>query len=310
MRVDLRPAIRLGLCCINSELREKDIFCSRTMPRRTFSVDRARELALRNLDDAVRMMEWNAAHGIHVFRLSSDILPHFTDPETEKYSLDFAREKLEEVGKAAVRFGQRLTMHPGQFNQVGAVSQEVFEKTAADLAMHADLLDGMGTDPNESVLCVHGGGVYGDKSGTIGRWIRQFDELPAKVRRRLAIENCEKCYSPHDCLCIAERCGIPMILDSHHEACYRMLHPSEAAFEVEDMIPQILDTWRGVPLFHVSDQRPGARVGAHSDFVERLPGYMLDVPDLYGSPLDVEVEAKAKEKAIAKLYETHKNLVI
>jgi UV DNA damage repair endonuclease len=51
----------------------------------------------------------------------------------------------------------------------------VFEKTAADLAMHADLLDGMGTDPNESVLCVHGGGVYGDKSGTIERWIRQFE---------------------------------------------------------------------------------------------------------------------------------------
>ena len=35
--------IRLGLCCINTELRKRDIFCSRTMIRKNFKVKKAEE---------------------------------------------------------------------------------------------------------------------------------------------------------------------------------------------------------------------------------------------------------------------------
>lgn len=297
--------IQLGLCCINTVLRKEGIFCSRSLIRNTFTVEKAKKLALQNLDDAITMMKWNHENGIHVFRLSSDIFPHFTDSETEPYSMEFAKSKLAEVGQAAVRYNQRLTMHPGQFNQIGAVSRDVFEKTVADLSMHADILDGMNTDPRSSILCIHGGGLYGDKEQTIERWVRQFDELPTKVKRRIAIENCEKCYSTHDCLCLAERCGIPMILDSHHEVCYRMLHPSQIVPEIEDLIPQIVETWKSTPLFHISEQRPDARIGAHSDFIETIPSYMLNLPDEHNSNVDIEVEAKQKEQAIQRLYKKY-----
>jgi UV DNA damage endonuclease len=295
-------SIRLGLCCLNTDLRKKGIFCSRTTPRSHFTVDRAKSLALQNLADADTMMRWNRAHGISHFRLSSDIFPHYTDTETESYDMSFADDALRRLGECANSCTQRITMHPGQFNQIGATSRDVFEKTVADLSMHADILDRMGTDPQQSILCIHGGGLYGDKEQTLHRWVRQFDEMPTKVKRRIAIECCEKCYSVEDCLHLAEECKIPMILDTHHDKCYRMLHPDHDLEPVEEYLPEIVETWRGVaPIFHVSEQRPGARVGAHSDYIENIPRYLLSLPDEIRMDIAIEVEAKEKEKAIFQL---------
>ena len=56
-----------------------------------------------------------------------------------------------------------------------------FERTVKDLKYHADVLDimGMGKD---SVIVIHGGGVYGDKEKTIDRWINNFNKLPKNER--------------------------------------------------------------------------------------------------------------------------------
>ena len=294
--------VRLGLCCLNTDLRKKGIFCSRTTPRSHYTVDRAKSLSLKNIEDAGTMIQWNRAHGISHFRISSDIFPHFTDTEVESYDLSFADAALKKLGDTSRSCFQRITMHPGQYNQIGANKQEVFDKTVADLSMHAAILDKMGTDPNESILCIHGGGLYGDKEQTVHRWIRQYDDLPAPVKRRIAIECCENCYSVKDCLHIADECKIPMILDTHHDTCYRQLHANHGLDPVEDYLPHIVDTWRGVsPIFHISEQRPGARVGAHSDYIETIPQYLLDLPYVIGKDIAIEVEAKQKELAIFQL---------
>ncbi len=304
--------IRLGLCCLNTELREKNIFSSRTMIRKNFSVKKAHELALKNIEDIGKMAKWNHENNIHVFRISSDIFPHFTDDETEPYTIDFALDALKKAGDLCKTYGQRITMHPGQYNQVGAKDKRVFRNTINDLKMHADILDAMGMD-KDSVLCVHGGGVYGNKKETIDRWIKQFKDLPQNVQSRLAIENCERCYSIVDCLEIAEACSIPLIFDCHHYDCYNISSEQKDEIDMIDMIDiddymdRIVDTWdkRGIrPLFHVSQQRDGARLGTHSDFIEKLPEYYLSFPERYGN-LDIEIEAKLKEQAIFKLYKIY-----
>lgn len=301
-------SIQLGLCCLNTELRKKNIFCSRTVIRDNFTVEKAKKLALQNLKDAATMIEWNASHHIHHFRLSSDIFPHFTDDVTESYTMDFAQEELTRIGQLAKKFNQRITMHPGQFNQIGALTPGVFKKTIDDLSMHAEILDRMDTNPDESILCIHGGGVYGDKKKTVERWIEQFHTLPQAVKRRVAIECCEKCYSIDDCLKIAKACSIPMILDTHHDKCYRQLHPTERLKPIEDYIPAVLATWKAIPIFHISEQRPDARVGAHSDFIKEIPHYLLEIPQKYGRTIAIEVEAKMKELAIQQLYKTYPEL--
>ncbi len=300
--------IRLGLCCINTELRKKNIFCSRTLIRSTFTVEKAKELALKNIEDLGKLAEWNAKNNIFVFRISSDIFPHFTDEKTEEYTLDFAKDALEKAGEICRKYKQRITMHPGQYNQVGAKEQKVLNSTIKDLKMHADVLDIMGMD-NDSVICVHGGGVYGDIDKTTERWIKQYRQLPENVQRRLAIENCERCYSIVDCLKIADACNIPLIFDSHHYDCYNLINKTK--IPIEHYMDSIVETWkrRGIrPLFHVSEQREDAKIGAHSDFIEKLPHYYLSFPEKYGD-LDIEIEAKLKEQAIFRLYEIYPFLV-
>lgn len=304
----VRGKISLGLCCINTELREqkKPVFCSRSTVRRTFTVEKATQLALQNISDISRLIEWNSRNSINHLRLSSDIFPHFTDPETEPYSLDFAAEPLRAAGECARCHNHRLTMHPGQFSQVGTGKSDVFEKTVKDLKMHADILDYMNADERGSI-CIHGGGVYGDKEATIRRWIDQFDELPRNVKNRLAIEHCEYAYNVRDCLTIASACNIPLIHDTHHYTCYNLIHPEEKVEPIEDMMDEIVESWRGsTPVFHISEQADGKRIGAHSDYVDEIPNYVLRVPLDYNVNLSVELEAKMKEKAIQHLKKRYK----
>ena len=303
--------IRLGLCCINTVLRKENIFCSRSTPRSHFTVERAKLLALQNIKDIEPMVHWNQKNGIAVMRISSDIFPHYTDTETEPYNMDFAVKELNRVGGICNLYDHRITMHPGQFNQVAAKSRDIFQKTIKELEMHCDILDHMGITYRNGIVNVHGGGVYGDKEGTIRRWIEQFDELPSKIKRRLTIENCEKCYSADDCLEIANACKIPICFDTHHYDCYSLLHPQEKQRSPEELIPEILETWesrRGIPLFHISQQRKGARIGAHSDYIEEIPQYLLDIPTEYGINIDIDIEAKLKEQAILTLYKKYNHL--
>ena len=72
---------------------------------------------------------------------------------------------LREIGEKSKKYNQRLTFHPGQYNVVGSPDEKSFNQTICDLKYHADVLDLMGLGVN-SVMVVHGGGVYGDKEAT------------------------------------------------------------------------------------------------------------------------------------------------
>ena len=172
------------------------------------------------------MILWNEKHGIRVLRLSSELFPHKSNSKVENYSFDFAIPLLKTIGYVARKYGHRLTFHPGQYNVVGTPCESAFKHTINDLKYHADVLDMMGLDQN-SVIVVHGGGIYGDKLGAIKRWEKQFYLLPKNVQKRLVLENCEKCYSIEDCLNISKQINIPVVFDTHHYECYNLLHPDE-----------------------------------------------------------------------------------
>ena len=300
--------IQLGLCCLNTELRTQKppVFASRKMIMRTIAelgIHTLKEKIIQNLKDVLTMIDWNETHGIRVFRLSSEMFPHKSNPKVQDYNFDFAKELLREIGVKARILGHRITFHPGQYNVVGSPSKEAFAHTLIDLKYHADVLDLMGMG-DDSVIVVHGGGVYGDKIATKERWCQQYQTLPENVKRRLVLENCEKCFSIEDCLEISERINIPVVFDTHHYDCYKLLHKFEYFKPAEHYIHSILETWkrRGIkPKFHVSEQGSG-RCGHHSDFIETVPSYLLDIPKKYAADIDIMIEAKMKEQAIFKLY--------
>ena len=305
-----RP-VQLGLCCMNSMLRKQKppIFASRKMIIRSVEekgIDALKEKIIQNLKDVLTLIEWNEQNGIKVFRLSSELFPHKSNPKVVNYTFDFAHSLLTQIGDKARQYNHRLTFHPGQYNVVGSPNKQSFEQTNSDLTYHADVLDLMGMN-QDSVMVVHGGGVYGDKEATLQRWCEQFKLLSENVQRRLVLENCEKCFSIEDCLKVSKQIGIPVVFDTHHYACYCILHPDEQFKHPSEYIPDILASWtnRGIkPKFHVSEQGSG-RTGHHSDFIEVIPDYLLEIPEKYGIEIDIMIEAKAKEQAILRLYEKY-----
>lgn len=72
-----------------------------------------KSLGLQNVWDFEKMIRWNEKYGIKFLRISSGMFP-FASHEKYGYSLDFAAEPLRKAGRLAMKFGHRLTTHPGQ----------------------------------------------------------------------------------------------------------------------------------------------------------------------------------------------------
>ena len=312
--MSVNKPVQLGLCCLNITMRESKptVFSSRTMIIRTVKekgIECLKEKIIQNLKDTIKLMQWNEENGIKVFRLSSHLFPHKSNPKIDNYTFEFAKPYLKLIGKLAKKYNQRLTFHPGQYNVVGTPNKKVFLQTINDLSYHAEVLDLMDMG-NDSVMVVHGGGLYGDKEKTMERWCEQYKLLPENIRKRLVLENCEKCFSIEDCLKISEKVNIPVVFDTHHYECYNLLHPENQMKPAVEYIEAILNTWkrRGIkPKFHVSEQGSG-RTGHHSDYIEVIPDYLMEIPEKYNTHIDIMIEAKKKELAIKKLYKKYPQL--
>ena len=301
-----------GLCCNVLCLREQkpSIFPARGAVLNTVlqpdGIDILKSRVLENLKDVLKILEWCDRHDIRAYRLSSDMFPHKSNPKAPNYDLDFVDSLLQDIGDFARKKKIRLTYHPGQYNVVGTPSETHFQQTCADLDYHAEVLDRMNMGP-DSVMVVHGGGLYSDKEETKKRWCKQFYDLPERVQKRLVLENCERCFNIEDCLEISKIINIPVVFDTHHHSCYQKLHPLVKLQNGRNYVADILQTWskRGIrPKFHVSEQGSG-KTGHHSDYIENIPLYLRELSDV-----DIMIEAKMKERAIFRLrrkYEKPKN---
>lgn len=314
----LSGRIGLGLCSVNHQLAETGICPVRSLVREEFTTSKARELALHNITDLLPIFKWNAAHGIHCYRLPSNLFPCLS--AVPKYSISYASEALNLIGQAAKLYHQRITLHSSLRNHLASPNPSVVEATIRDLSHQADVLELM--DVDDPIIIIHGGGTYGDKAQTKLRWIQQFAELPYKVRSRLGIENCEKNYGLLDVLEVAEACNIPVVFDLFHHPCYNYYHREEKECAVDEIFTRILATWQKRqndypetsraptrrPLFHISEQfyDPSAlklsRIGKHSEYINDIPVWFLNLVKREGVSVDVEVEATGNERAILKLY--------
>ncbi len=305
-----RP-VQLGLCCMNVTLKKKKppVYAARRIIIKTIDklgIEELKKRTLQNLEDLLIMLQWNTKNGIRVFRLSSEIFQHKTNPRVKDYTYDFALDHLKKIGDYAKSVGMRLTMHPGQWNNLGSPNQKVIDQTFKDMNYHCDVLDLMGLG-KDSVMVIHGGGVYGNKQEAMDRWVKNYLKLPKRVKDRLVLENCEKSYSIKDCLKLSWRVNIPVVFDTHHFECYKKLHPDETFKPPAHFIRLILDTWSRKnikPKFHVSEQGKG-KIGHHSDYIDILPEYLLEIPNKYGVNIDIMIEAKMKELSIQKLYDKY-----
>lgn len=293
---------RLGYACLNMHLREQDIFTSRTLrlaTLKTKGLDYVKELAIKNITDLLTILKWNKENDIYFMRLSSEMFP-FASHIDYGYSLDFADVLLKEAGNYANENKIRLSFHPGQYNVLSSSSESIVQNTFRDLNMHCEILERMNLG-KDSVIVIHGGGVYGDKDGSIKRLKENIMRLPENTKNRLVLENCEMSYCLEDLLPISEEVQVPIVIDMHHDSIYPSSEPVEFYFD------RIFKVWsdRGIkPKVHVSNSVPGIKQTdnktmrrKHSDYIQ----FLHDPLFLIKFPIDIMLECKMKEKALLKL---------
>ncbi len=290
------PSLRLGYACVNHALGNEGR-SDRTCRLANATPERLEELSQSNLKGLRRVLAWNAQNDFRVFRMSSDLIPFASHPETQWGWREALAAELRQVGHDAHNYGMRLTMHPGQYTVLNSSKPNVVTSAIAELSYHADLMDLMGL-PLSSKIILHVGGVYGDKHRAKRQFRESFADLPDNVQSRLVLENDERNYGAEDVIELCSALEVPMIFDDLHHRAYAGEPPSQT------LLADILETWDnqvdGRPKLHFSSQRPQARAGAHADSVD-AEEFRRFVETLPTTEVDVMLEAKAKENALFDL---------
>ena len=209
---------------------------------------------------------------------------------------------MRETGNDARRLVQnahdlRLSFHPDQFVVLNSPNPKTLAHSLAELNHQAEVAEWIGAD----TINIHGGGAYGDKPTALRALRANIERLPAPVRSRLTLENDDKVYTPEDLLPVCADTGVPLVYDVHHHRCL------PDGLSIEDATDRARATWNREPLFHLSSPLEGwdgPKPERHHDYIDAA-----DFPKAWlGWLLTVEVEAKAKELALARLLADLKRL--
>ena len=294
---------RIGYCCINLELQGSDaVSTNRHIIKKTFDAQKetnevVSRLALQNVKDLIKIIQWNERKGIKFFRMSSNMFPWMSEYELKSLvDWPMIEKNLQLAGSLATKYGQRLEMHPGPFNVLGSSNGFVVRKTVKELNQHSEIFDVMGLKPSHwNQINIHLNTTQGGKEECAKRFIKGFEKLHPNTKARLVIENDDKPsqYSVKDLYdLLYSEIQIPITFDSHHHKfCSGNLTHEDAA-------KLAASTWGNVPAgFHFSStinhESPDQMARAHADWIYE------EITD-WGTGAWIMVEAKLKERAILK----------
>jgi len=249
-----------------------------------------RDLYRDNLRATLKAIAFCQLNDVRLYRAPCSLFPMSDEQPGDDILRDMA-DDLAIVGRLAKAIDQRIVMHPDQFVVLSSARPEVIRTSVNILAKHALAFDLMGLPMSPwSVLLVHGGA-----SGRAETLRTTIGDLPDNIRRRLALENDEHCYSADEILDVCRATKVPMVFDAHHHVIHDELdsydHPSVAV-----MTEAAGQTWPDPiwQMVHISNGIDGIADSRHSDLITEMPKAFRSVPW-------IEVEAKGKEDAIIDL---------
>ncbi|MBC2323972.1 UV DNA damage repair endonuclease UvsE [Listeria booriae] len=289
--------MKLGYACINMSMPSKFKSC-RLKTVEEQGLGKVKEIAVHNLAEVIRVLEWNIAHDIYFFRMSSDLIPFASHPiMTWEWQRDADILALTaEISRLRELHDMRLSMHPGQYTIINSPREDVVEKAIAELTYHQQLLDLVGgTD-----MILHIGGAYGDKKSASERFIHAYNGLSEDIQRLLRLENDDKTYTAMDVLEIAKATGATVCFDIHHHNCNH-----EPDVDVTQIVTDVFKTWKTTPKMHISSGKTGPTDRSHHDLIHETDfQYLMGL--LAGRDADIMFEAKQKERSVLTLRETVK----
>lgn len=298
--------VRLGYVAMTMNL--KDCSPSGTVTVKTLSnlpdeetrLYRLRKITKENLKNTLRILRYNKAYNINVYRLTSKLVPLATHPAAEGW--DYAREfkdEFREIGDFVKENDFRVSAHPDHYTVINTNSDRVWEASIKDLDYHVRLFEAMGLEDFKYKLVLHIGGVYGDKQSSIERFIASFRKLPERIAKRLVLENDDKTYTALEVLNICKELKVPMVVDVHHHNC---INNGE---ELKKLLPEIFSTWDNeyfVPKVHFSSPKSSNEFRSHAEDINVDEFYeFLKASANTGRDFDVMLEAKNKDTALFNL---------
>ncbi|WP_342676860.1 UV DNA damage repair endonuclease UvsE [Methanofollis sp. UBA420] len=249
--------MRIGYPCMNTAI---GCTSARTFRLKSWSEERFLSTVAENLSCLSRILAFNAEHDLLFFRVTSDLVPFASHPVNALDWPAIFAEEFAGIGAFVRGRGMRISLHPDQFTLLTSPDAGVGERSVAELAYHAAVLDAMGLDTTAKVQ-IHLGGAYGDREAAVGRFLDRYRALPREVRRRLVVENDDRLYTEAECRAVSRECGIPVLFDAFHHEC----NPS--GLDTGAAVAACAATWSerdGVPMVDYSSQEPDGRRGRHA----------------------------------------------
>lgn len=265
------------------------------------------ELAVKNTEDLIRIINFNGQKGIKMYRMSSDMFPWMSEYEIsdlpDYHTIDL---NLKIAGDLARGLDQRLSFHPSPYCVIASENPLVVEKSIKELRQHAEIMDLMGLERSHKYpINIHINTTKPTKEEAASRFLKSFDNLPEGVKKRLVVENDDKKsqFTPTDLYnMIYKVSGIPITYDFLHHKCNPDNRTEEEALEL------CISTWKEgtTALTHFSDSRKlyedsSAKEVAHSDWI-------WSKIETYDKVFDIELEVKMKDLALLKYLEKWKEL--
>jgi UV DNA damage endonuclease len=295
----------IGYCCIsngiNKDRRPKDhIKVNRGMIRKTFlekGLPYASELTVLNLIDCLEVLKYNVRNKIFVYRLSSDMIPWFSEYSLEELP-DYTKicNLFKKIGDYAKSNSMRLSTHPGPYTVLASETESVVEKSIDDLNKHSQMMDLMGLDATRYYpINIHINTTQPTREEAAERFTENFFLLDENTRKRLTIENDDKLsqYSVKMLYnMLYKQIKISITFDQHH---YKY-GPQDQT--MEEALKLAYSTWGDIkPLTHMSSSRRiedvSSKETAHADFLyEKIETFGLD--------FDTDLECKEKDIALFK----------
>lgn len=295
--------MKLTLCC---QFIEQPIKFTTYKLKSLLEMDehKAREKILMVIDNNIKNLELAINYcldkKIESFRISSNMIPHFDNiikfGFIDRTDLDQIEKKLKNIQYKDLI----LSMHPGQYVNMGSPTKEVVENSVLDLRYHIFIAKAMNFDD----INIHIGGAYGDKEAAKERFIKNMKMmLTNEELKMITIENDEYNYSIDDVIDVVNRLEIRATFDIHHQRVYNLRYGIED--NIEDQYFRAKKTWKDFSYnrIHISSPKFGyedpKKARNHSDYIDimDIPFWLMEEKDLV-----CDVEAKMKELAVLKLY--------
>jgi UV DNA damage endonuclease len=290
----------IGYCCINMTLTKQKIKVNRGMIKKTFmskGLSYVSELVKLNLDDTLKILKWNLDNNILLYRLSSDSFPWMSEYEFKDLpDFEKIKNKLIEIGTFIKTNNMRVSYHPGPFNVLASLNQDVVNKTIKELNKHAEIMDLMQLDKTHYYpINIHVNITKPTLEDAMQRFCENFNKLSDSCKKRLTIENDDSVnqFSVKDLYeGVYKVIGVPIVFDQHH---YNYGKKDQSMQEALEMA---ISTWNGItPITHMSSSKlletAGAKKTAHAD-------YIYEKIETFGYNFDTELECKQKELAVIK----------